>query len=501
MAKSTQQRLADLEELTLRIHNQVEKQFFDEAIQCYFIGALRASVILAWIVATDNLTSKLELLAKEDGEAKKRWGAIQAKREKDENFEEDLLNAFGPGALDIFDLRQLQQLQYVRRIRNWCAHATDYQPTPEEVRNCLRLLIDIALSVPTYRGYRYISQLSEQIKDRTFLPERDYKPVVSDIISKIRPSLYKAVTEKLVELAIDPFSTVDTVQNTKRFLGAMLQIINDDVILQTVVPDIKRLVNDAIDTACDVIAHHAEIARLFDFQERERLIRFLLNEGFNQTRQPLLEELIRIEFRISKEPESIVKQVEAKYHLVPNIIKEFSPKLVVGIYEQLIPKLEYNGFDNFAVNNEGASNLQRLGFEFFEELPDEKKIRLVRAIIEGAINGSNVPNALIDRAKTWSEDWRRILVTEFPLLLTTKKQILHSPSLVIDVLKASSTTNEPLPETWKLLLKVGEENKIDWYFGESWKLYESLENVNETFKEIGKPSPELEKFIADIVPF
>jgi len=501
MAKTSQHQLADLEELTLRINNQIEKQFFNEAIQCYFIGALRASVILAWIVATDNLTSKLELLAKEDGEAKKRWEQIQTKRSKDENYEEDLLNAFGPGALDIFDLRQLQQLQYVRRIRNWCAHATDYQPTPEEVRNCLRLLIDIALSVPTYRGYRYIAQLSEQIKDRTFLPERDYKPVVSDIISKIRPSLYKVVSEKLVEIAIDSGSTSDAIQNTKRFLGAMLQIIKDEVVLQTVVPDIKRLIAGAIDIACDVVAHSPDITRLFEFQERERIIRYLLNEGFTPARQQLLEDVIRTESSIRKEPESIIKQIESKYYLVPNVIKDFSPKLISGVYEQLISKLDYTGFNNFAENNEGVSHLQKLGFEFFDKLSDDQKNRMVRAIIVGAINGSKGPNELIDKAKSWSRDWQMILLNEFPFILASKKHSLTSPSLLIDVLKASTANNEPLPENWKLILKINEQNEVDWYFGELWKLYESLENITQQFKEIGKPAPELESFVKEIVPF
>jgi hypothetical protein len=87
MSYSDRQRLADLEELSLSIPNQAERQYFNEAVQCYFSGALRAAVILAWIVATDNLLSKLELLAKEDGEASKRFGDVDAKRKSDQAYE------------------------------------------------------------------------------------------------------------------------------------------------------------------------------------------------------------------------------------------------------------------------------------------------------------------------------------------------------------------------------------------------------------------------------
>jgi hypothetical protein len=501
MAKLTQQRLADLEELTLQIPNQIEKQYFDEAVQCYFIGALRASIILGWIVATDNLTGKLELLAKEDGEAKKKWNAIQSKRANDEAFEEDLFNAFGPGSLDVFSSRQIQQLQYVRRIRNWCAHATDYQPTAEEVRHCLRLLVDIALATPTYRGYRYIAQLSEQVKDSSFLPERDYSPIISDILAKLRPGLYKSVAERLVEMVLDNTSTPNTINNAKKFLGGMLLNISDEMVLQATMAEIKRLISEATDAACDVISHRPDVFRMCDYQERERIIRHLLNDGYSSSRQEFLRNLVRTELIINKEPESIIKQLEDKFTLVPSIVKEFSTEFAQGVFEKLIPDLEYDGFNNFSVNNEAAGNLQKLGLDFFDVISDADKVRMVKAIIRGAINGSHGPNEVMSKPRYWPGNWLRILVTEIPNILSLRKKVVDSPSFIADPLLAWAELGEPLPGTWESALKVGENFEPNWYVGESWKLHESMQNVRQTFEKNGHPSPELERFLAELIPF
>ena len=65
-----------------------------------------------------SFSTEQDLLAKEDGEAAKRFGAIDAKRKSDQAYEEDLLNSFGPGALDVFTKRELDQLQYGGCLRS-----------------------------------------------------------------------------------------------------------------------------------------------------------------------------------------------------------------------------------------------------------------------------------------------------------------------------------------------------------------------------------------------
>lgn len=501
MPKNSQQQLADLEELILRIPNQKDRQYFDEAVQCYFNGALRASVILSWIVGIDNLTSKLELLAKEDGEAKKKWSQVKAKRDNDETFESDLINAFGPGSLDIYDLRQMEQLQYIRRIRNWCAHATDYQPTPEEVRHCLRLVVDIILAAPVYRGYRYITRLSEQIKDTSFLPEKEYDQVVDDVLKKLRPGLYKTVAAKLVEVAFESGATPSTVSNVKRFLGGMLHNILDETVLQDVLSEIKPLIFKATGIASDILAERPEVFRMCDYQERERLMRYLLNDGYAPNKQDLIGDLIRTELAINRESDSIMNQVKEKYYLVPRLIKEFAPRFAEGVFDNLIPDIEYAGYNNFHTNNEATAKLRSLGIDFFDEISDSNKVRLVHGIIQAAVNGSGGPMEMISKPDLWPNNWLRLLVYEIPSVLSQPRSIIYSPSLVATPLAEWAKLGEALPETWIPILKLGEENKPNWYGEEAWKLYDSLHHVCGLFEKSGNRSLELENFVEDIIPF
>jgi hypothetical protein len=497
MPHEDRQRLADLEELSLSIPNQAERQYFNEAVQCYFSGALRAAIVLSWIVVTDNLLSKLELLAKEDGEATKRLKAINDKRAVDQAYEEDLLNSFGPGALDVFTQRELDQLQYVRQKRHWCAHATDYRPTPEEARTCLRLIVDIALSKPTYRGFAYIKQLESDIKDPAYLPARGYASVVLSHISKLRPELHIRIIQKLLDVALDSAATSITKENVRRFIGAMLEHTIDEIQLQNITKELARAITSATDLARGVIGHRPDVYQYLEFENRERLFRFLLEGGLNDDDQSLLINFMRVEFHIGRHVEALTEQMREKILSLPHLVKQNPRELARLAFEIMVAKLEYLGTNNYAVNNRAAAFLMEVGFEPFDDLKPEEKERLMKALIMSAIDGAITPTTFLSDAAKWPERWLELLVTSFPKIITEASISVRDRKLFAVPLEAWADKGQPIPKAWNSLLVLPPIGQIffPWYAFPDDQLIEQMENIDKVLEAKGNASPELKSFI------
>jgi hypothetical protein len=497
MPHEDRQRLADLEELSLSIPNQAERHYFNESVQCYFSGALRAAIVLSWIVATDNLLSKLELLAKEDGEAAKRLKTISDKRAIDQAYEEETLNAFGPGALDVFTQRELNQLQFVRQKRHWCAHATDYRPTPEEARTCLRLVVDIALSRPTYRGFAYIKQLESDTKDPAFLPARGYASVVISHISKLRPELHMRIVQKLLDVALDSAATSITKENVRRFIGAMLEHTDDEIQLQSIIKDLARAVMSAADLARGVIGHRPDVYQYLEFENRERLFRFLLEGGLNDEDQTLLINFMRVEFHIDKHVEALMEQMREKILLLPHLVKQNPRELARLAFEVMVAKLEYLGTNNYAINNLAAAFLMDVGFEPFDELKPDEKERLMRALIMSAIDGANTPTAFMTDVAKWPERWLELLVTSFPKIITESGVSVRNLKLFTAPLEAWADKGQPIPKAWNslLILPPVELMSFPWYAYPDDQLVEQMESIDKVLAGKGNESPELKAFV------
>lgn len=500
MPHEDRQRLADLEELSLSIPNQAERQYFNEAVQCYFSGALRAAIVLSWIVTTDNLLSKLEMLAKEDGEAAKRLKVVNDKRAIDQSYEEDLLSSFGPGTLNVFTQRELDQLQSVRQKRHWCAHATDYRPTPEEARTCLRLIVDIALSRPTYRGFAYIKQLESDIKDPAFLPARGYASVVVSHISKLRPELHIRIIQKLLDVALDSAATLITKDNVRRFVGAVLENASDEIQMQNITKDLARAVTSETDIARGIIGHRPNVYQYLEFENRERLFRFLLEGGLNDDDQSLLINFMQAEFHIGRHVEALTEQLREKILLLPHLVKQNPKDLARLAFEVMVTKLEYLGANNYAVNNQAAAFLMDVGFETFDELRADEKERLMRALIMSAIDGANTPTAFLADAAKWPERWLELLVTSFPKIITDAGVSVRDRKLFTTPLEAWADKGQPIPKAWNSLLVLPPVGQIffPWYAFPDDRLVEQMESINRVLEAKGNASPELKAFIERI---
>ena len=496
MPHADRQLLADLEELALRIPNQTEQQYFGEAVQCYFSGALRAAVVLAWIVATDNLYGKLSQLAREDGESAKRFKTVKDKRDNGQSYEEELLDAFGPSALGVFMARELDQLKYVRERRNWCAHASDYRPAPEEARSCLRLVVDIALSRPTLRGHVFVKQLEAEVKDPAFLHDKGYESVVANYLSKLRQELHIIIVQKLLDVALDTAATSATKENVRKFLGGLLKQTPDEIQLQRVAIELPKAITTSPDLARGIVTHRPEVYRHLEFEHRERLFRFILEGTLSDEDQNLLSDFMRVESAVGKHAKTLVAQLKDKILSLPQLVKQNPAEFSQIAFDVMVERLEYLGVNNYHVNNPAAEFLAAAGFETFDGQGAPAKARLVRALAASAFDGARSPWQLILNTGSWPTEWLGILVTALPSVVETASLSTRSYALFTSPLIEWAARGNPLPATWlPLLAPAAEDDRTPkWYRFPDKTLLEQMTVVEKAFSDKGHSSTELRAF-------
>jgi hypothetical protein len=496
MPHTDRQLLADLEELALRIPNQTEQQYFGEAVQCYFSGALRAAVVLAWIVTTDNLFGKLAQLAREDGDAAKRFKPVNDKRDGHQSYEEELIDAFGPSALGVYTVREIDQLKYVRERRNWCAHASDYRPAPEEARSCLRLVVDIVLSRPTLRGHVFVRQLEADVKDPAFLPDKGYESVVANYLSKLRPELHLVIVQRLLDIALDTAATSATKENVRKFLGGLLARTRDDAQLQRVAAELPKVITASPDLARGIVAHRPEAYRYLEFEYRERLFRFILEGALSDEDQTLLTALARIEFGIGKHAETLTAQLKEKILSLPQLVKQNPAEFSQVAFDVVVERLEYLGANNYHVNNPAAEFLAAAGFDTFDRQDANARERLLRALAASAFDGARGPRQLILNAGKWPSDWLGLLVAALPAVVTKTYLGSHSYGVFTTPLTEWARRGNTLPTAWLPLLApaAADDRMPKWYGFPGEALLKQMVAVEKAFSDNGHVSAELKAF-------
>ncbi len=536
MPQSNPQRLLDLEELTLQIPSQPDRQFFDEAVQCYFIGAFRASIILAWILATNNLMEKLERLAREDGEARKVWKNIEQKRDKGQSFEEDLINAFSN--LKIYGDRDVAQLRYVRDIRNWCAHASEHQPTAEETRNCLRLVVDIVLSKYVYRGYSYINEILLNLQRPDYLPVRGYQTLIEEELRKLRQDLYPFLTDRVVELSQDPDISEQVLQNIERFLSGLIGHIKDDkLILKKVIEKLSTVAVNRPELVCNILSVAPDTFESFEeFRPQERLIRYLLEEINQRTRLhtdresllELLDAFLRTVFSVGKYIKEAKTQLEDYILDLPTLVRNHPDVLADIAFRRLLEELEQakdtasrklqedqkpdqrearylreEDEPHFSVGNATKFLIKADLASFENQSPGDKRI-IIRDIFRTAIVGDVETGKAIQNISVWPNDWLELLVTEIPGVITQHNLTISRQNcdLITEPLTAWANQGGVLPQEWEALFVVTTPGTgVNWYLGDVEYLFVDFERIARAFKEKGNPSLLLDEFLSKIRPF
>lgn len=179
------ERLADLDELTLRCRTPQAQIYITEAVAAYRAGAFRACIVATWIAVVFDVIDKIREIAVTGDKAGKEWldrfEKIQDQINRDDpkaleqalRFERDILEI----ARDNFEL--LDHLQYgdlmrLREDRHRCAHPTfhkieiPYQPSAETVRSHLRNAIVHLLQHQPVQGKAALEKLKALVNSEYF---------------------------------------------------------------------------------------------------------------------------------------------------------------------------------------------------------------------------------------------------------------------------------------------------------------------------------------------
>ncbi len=412
--------LVDLNELLLRIPDQLDRDYFAEAVRCYHIGAYRAAILLAWVVTAQNLKKKLEQLAREDGEAHKQWDNMQKKENENQSYEEQLIDVFKK--LDIFSASETTELKHFRDTRNWCAHPTGYEPTAEKVRYCLRLAVELALARPLLRGFAYIRSLAqEQIKHQFFFPYRDESKIneyVRSILQQIRTDAHPRLVTELLATYRDSQATTQTKDNIRLFLASMFRQASPAQV-SPILQRLQPLLEHDLQAACLIIGVRSDSLAHLNSLNRDRVIHFVL-EQITTDRKPdqqmvsVLETIVQSQAVDQRQRQEIADRLSPSiYDIYPQLEDRANPYFL----EVLLDKLENDlarvdggqGTDYIKANPAGRF-LQNIGLSSFDPLDEDKRQRLANALVVAACENAYDVKVFFTNPQRLDDRWLYLLL-------------------------------------------------------------------------------------------
>lgn len=172
--------LADLESLLLDIRDSNIRAYAKEAIDCYFAGAYRASIVSIWIAIVYDLYQKIRYLSEQynDLAAQNCINDIEKIRNNPDKkqvsaWEREILkNAYEK--IKMITETEFKHLNRIQEDRNSCAHPVLdsegllFQPSPELARIHIRTTIEILLSQSAIIGKPSIDALVRDVEGSYF---------------------------------------------------------------------------------------------------------------------------------------------------------------------------------------------------------------------------------------------------------------------------------------------------------------------------------------------
>lgn len=230
-------KLSDLEVLLTSIKNANVRSYATDAVNCYYVGAYRASILSIWIALVLDLYKKAEYISENfnDAAAKNLIADIESIRKKQgkaSNWEDKVLEkSFND--LKIINKIQYDKLDLIKKDRNLCAHPVLdeydnlYQPTAEETRSHIVNAINLVLSQNAIFGKNYTDKILEILKDNYLIPEK--KAIESKIKEKYLVSSdinsRKQLIKRLLKILV--CTDIDLCSNFSEKFILTLQVMYD----------------------------------------------------------------------------------------------------------------------------------------------------------------------------------------------------------------------------------------------------------------------------------
>lgn len=235
-------RLRELEELILHCRQGAAKEFLEEAVSCYEVGAIRSAIVSTWTaVFFDILEKSRELGLSGDVEAKKTFESFE-KAEQDGDISK--LLAIEGGILDVardklelFSKNEAKDLNRIQEDRHRCAHPTlngngeRFVPSAELARAHIVNAATILIQQSPTQGKAALETVMATVSSKLFPNDHDKAVVAlrSTGLGHPRPSLLRNATlllsKKALRLDGKPYC-----YNSSRALLALLELHRSDVL-------------------------------------------------------------------------------------------------------------------------------------------------------------------------------------------------------------------------------------------------------------------------------
>lgn len=227
----------DLEDLIERCNSKRAKTHLREAVDCYKVGAYRASIINTWISVVYDIIDKLRdlgLSGSAEANAKVReFEEINARRDLQAalNFERDVVSL----AIDPFEFLTEHEAIEVRRLqedRNRCAHPNlvreeeVFLPTAEQARVHMRHAVEFVLQRAPVQGKSALQYLQREV-DSQYFPTTiagAYEALKVSPIARAKKSLIKVFVFGAITSSIKEELTVLQIQQRLAAVGAVYRL-------------------------------------------------------------------------------------------------------------------------------------------------------------------------------------------------------------------------------------------------------------------------------------
>jgi hypothetical protein len=172
-------RITDLDELALKVRDQISRSYILEAIDAYRGGAYRSSIISVWIAVNFDIISKIRELANRGDKMAQDFvntldKAIRTKNITElQRVEENLLNK-AETDYEFISNQEKYDLEQLKNDRNLCAHPAFisedmlFEPEPERVRMHIVHVVKYLLQHPPIQGKSAIEKIVKDIKSISF---------------------------------------------------------------------------------------------------------------------------------------------------------------------------------------------------------------------------------------------------------------------------------------------------------------------------------------------
>ncbi|MFN8510371.1 MAG: hypothetical protein U0Z75_07415 [Deinococcaceae bacterium] len=207
--------LRDLEGLVSDVHFQQTKKHFQEVVRAYQGGAYRSALVALWVTVCVDYFEKIKFLDDIGEPAGKEeylsWiKAISASNFKEmQKLENDLLDKCKE-TFQFFGNVGLEDLQKLKRDRNYCAHPSFYEDdlfeaSAELVRLHMMNAVKHMLGNPALQGKTIFDMLEKDLISDTFplSPQNIKEYIQRRYIGKIKQStlenLFKLLLHKIIE--------------------------------------------------------------------------------------------------------------------------------------------------------------------------------------------------------------------------------------------------------------------------------------------------------------